>query len=394
MLPPEMTYMDITSRTIAALELPADKSDAIFFDDDLVGFGIRLRRGPDGKVRRSYVVQYRHAGRSRRVRIARAEVMSADKARGEARKILESVALGRDALAEKAARKAKDAHTLASVAADYLSTKEKRVRPRTLYESRRYLTGAYFKSLHNTPVDRITRRDVAIRVMAIARDQGSVAAGHARTTLSATFAWAIAAGLCEHNPVVGSISPEGAARRDHVLSDAELAAVWRVCKDDDYSRIVQLLILTAQRRGEVGGMRWSELSGNDWVIPASRAKNGKEHVVPLAPMALRIIENTTRWVGRDWLFGTSAEGYRTWSAGKLDFDRRCGVAGWTIHDLRRTSATKMADLGVPPHVIETVLNHVSGHKSGVAGIYNRSRYEGEVRQALERWASHIEKLVA
>ena len=85
--------MDITSRTIAALELPADKSDAIFFDDDLVGFGIRLRRGPDGKVRRSYVVQYRHAGRSRRVRIARAEVMSADKARGEARKILESVAL-------------------------------------------------------------------------------------------------------------------------------------------------------------------------------------------------------------------------------------------------------------------------------------------------------------
>jgi integrase len=267
------------------------------------------------------------------------------------------------------------------------------VRPRTLYESRRYLTGAYFKSLHNTPVDRITRRDVAIRVMAIARDQGSVAAGHARTTLSATFAWAIAAGLCEHNPVVGSISPEGAARRDHVLSDAELAAVWRVCKDDDYSRIVQLLILTAQRRGEVGGMRWSELSGNDWVIPASRAKNGKEHVVPLAPMALRIIENITRWVGRDWLFGTSAEGYRTWSAGKLGFDQRCGVAGWTIHDLRRTSATKMADLGVPPHVIETVLNHVSGHKSGVAGIYNRSRYEGEVRQALERWASHVEKLV-
>jgi integrase len=202
------------------------------------------------------------------------------------------------------------------------------------------------------------------------------------------------AGLCESNPVIGTYKPKDTARRDRVLSDAELAAVWKSCRENDYGKIVRLLILTAARRQEVGGMRWSEIENDVWTIPVERSKNGLAHALPLPPPAMQIIERVPQWGGRDWLFGVSGEGYRHWSASKVELDERSGVKGWVIHDLRRTTATRMADLKVSPHVIETVLNHISGHRAGVAGIYNRSTYVDEVRAALERWASHVEKLVA
>jgi integrase len=114
----------------------------------------------------------------------------------------------------------------------------------------------------------------------------------------------------------------------------------------------------------------------------------------LLPLALDIIGSVTRMASRDRLFGTSAaEGFSGWSKAKAALDRRCGVAEWTVHDLRRSAATHMADIGVQPHVIEQILNHQSGHRAGVAGVYNRSPYEREVKQALSLWEDHINALV-
>jgi integrase len=98
-------------------------------------------------------------------------------------------------------------------------------------------------------------------------------------------------------------------------------------------------------------------------------------------------------VSRDFLFGARGNGYTRWADGKAALDKRAGVTGWVLHDIRRSVATRLADLGAPPHVIEQILNHQSGHKSGVAGIYNRSSYEREVRAALALWEDHLRTLV-
>ena len=182
-----------------------------------------------------------------------------------------------------------------------------------------------------------------------------------------------------------------------MLSDRELAAIWRACGDDDYGRIVKLLTLTGCRRGEIGGMCWSEFDvGNGmWTLPAERAKNKRALVLPLPPAAWQIVESVPHIVDRDQLFGERSDvGFRSWYSSKMALDARCGVTGWTVHDIRRTVATKMGDLGVLPHVIEALLNHASGHKRGVAGTYNRSIYEKDVRAALVLWADHVHTLAS
>jgi integrase len=261
-------------------------------------------------------------------------------------------------------------------------------------ELRRYLGGSYFKPLHNMPVDKVTRRDIASRLVAITREHGSITAARARTALSAFFVWTMQMGLAEANPVIGTIQPEDSKRRERVLSDAELASVWRACGGDTYGRCVRLLILTGCRRQEVGGMCWSELSNDTWTIPAARSKNGRAHTLPLMPMIREILERVPHMVNRDPLFCARGKGFGGWAAGKPGLDERSGVAEWTHHDIRRTVATRMADLGVQPHVIEQILNHQSGHKAGPAGIYNRSSYEREVCAALALWADHVRSIVA
>jgi hypothetical protein len=109
---------------------------------------------------------------------------------------------------------------------------------------------------------------------------------------------------------------------------------------------------------------------------------------------LDVLGSVPRMVSRDQLFGSRGPGgHSHWADGKRDLDKRSGVTGWVIHDIRRTVATRLADLGTAPHVIEQILNHVSGHKGGVAGIYNRSSYDREVKTALALWSDHVRALV-
>jgi integrase len=187
--------------------------------------------------------------------------------------------------------------------------------------------------------------------------------------------------------------------RDRTLSDDELRAVWKAADAAAYpfGRLVQMLLLTGARRDEVREAPWSEfdLDGATWLLPAQRSKNGKAHEVPLSGAALQILSGMPRIRGRGLLFTTTGDTpFSGLSKGKARLDTASGVTGWTLHDLRRTAATGMAELGVPPHVIEAALNHVSGDsKRGVAGIYNRARYAVEIRKALQAWADHIDALV-
>jgi integrase len=172
-----------------------------------------------------------------------------------------------------------------------------------------------------------------------------------------------------------------------------LVAIWIATGGaSDHDRIVRLLILLGSRAGEIGGMRWGELNldSGTWALPADRSKNHRAHAIVLPAPALDIIRGVPQQIGRDWLFGVRGNGFAEWSRAKHRLDQRLGVPAWKVHDIRRSVATHMGDLGFAPHVIEGVLGH---HRQNVATTYNRSRYDREVTAALAAWAAHVLALV-
>lgn len=383
---------------MASLALPPGKREALFFDSELAGFGVKISAGGS----RRYILQYRPTGQrtAKRLTIGSLGVLSVDEARRQAKTLLARAATGNDPHAGKATAKSRAAITLGSVADAYLKHCEHRQQPGTLYQTTLHLT-KHWAPLRPLPLHNVTRAIVAARLNELRESSGGVSANRSRSALSAMFAWAIAEGRAEINPVTGTRQPVKETPRERVLTDDELRAIWRACREDVYGQIVRLLILTAQRRDEVGGMAASELSfeGLVWTLPAARAKNKREQAIPLAPLALGILQKVSRSDGGTRMFSASDRGFSAWSGSKARLDKRLAdagtpVAAWTIHDLRRTAATGMAGLGVLPHVVEAVLNHVSGHKAGVAGVYNSATYLAEKQDALSRWAAHVEALVA
>jgi integrase len=180
-----------------------------------------------------------------------------------------------------------------------------------------------------------------------------------------------------------------------VLSDSELKTIWLACPDSDFGAIMKLLILTGQRANEIGRLRWDEVHDEQIVLPSNRTKNKRTHIVPVSDPAKAIL-GQFRVGGRMHVFGSAdTAGFDSWGYAKRTLDARIAepLPHWTVHDVRRTVVTGMAQLGIQPHVIEAVVNHVSGHKGGVAGIYNRATYDREKREALNLWAEHVMALV-
>ena len=216
------------------------------------------------------------------------------------------------------------------------------------------------------------------------------------------LAWGVARGLLDHNPVIGikPLTPE--RRRDRVLSDHEVAAVWKAAADgSEFSTIVRLLLLLGARRDEIGSLGWSELDleKGQWALPASRSKNRRSNLH-------RYRRRPPRSFGKS-LVATSATSCSVESGGSrggaeprtasTTEPKRQRASDWlagpyTISGAR--AVTHMAEIGVQPHVIEAIVNHSSGHKGGIAGVYNRAEYATEKRVALQRWADHIEALAA
>lgn len=388
--------MRLTKQNVEALLVPPGKQYLFEWDEALPGFGIKVNAGGS----RQWVAQYRTAdGRSQRLSIGRFPVLSADEARKQAKTILLKAQTGSDPQAERQADRAAAAVTFEVVADSYLRSAQTKLKPGSYDQIQRHLKKNW-APLANRPVNAIKRSDVAAHLIALSANGHGVNANRARSALSSMFAWAIGEGIADANPVAGTNKPKVEKSRDRVLSEDEVRAVWHACRDDGYGRIVRLLLLTGQRRDEVGSMTDAELDlgKSIWTIPGPRAKNGNTHEVPLSPLALEILAEQPRTYGRSLIFGQGVGGFSGWSNSKERLDRRIAANGlvmphWTLHDLRRTAATMMAErLAVPPHVIEAVLNHVSGHRAGVAGIYNRASYRAEKRDALDRWAEEVRKI--
>lgn len=352
----------ITIRSVQGL-----KPGSTLWDNSVPGFGVRKQRRDA-----VYVIKYRVFGRQRFVTIGKHGHWTPDTARREARRLLGLVAAGKDPQFEKEEAREQAADTLGRVIDLFLVYAKAKQKPRSFVETQRHLKVNWLP-LHPVSIFHLTRRQVAARLTEL----GGYRAARARSALSAMFNWAIGEGYDVVNPVLGT-NRQVEKSRDRVLTDAELKAIWDASGPGPYGRIVRLLMLTGQRRDEVGQMKLSEITGDLWTIPASRTKNHREHTIPLAPVAMELVGDFS---------------FSGWSKSKVALDARLEIAPWRLHDLRRTAATKMGDLGVAPYIIEAVLNHVSGHKAGAAGIYNRARYEVEVRQALTLWGDYVHGLL-
>jgi integrase len=250
------------------------------------------------------------------------------------------------------------------------------------------------KPLHNIPVGAVGQRNIASLLNEIAKDTGNVTANRVRASLCAFLGWAIREGIkLPEGNVASYTNKRDEKSRERVLTGAELKKIWKSCLDDDYGAVLKLLMLTGQRANEMGDLRWGEVDDEQILLPAERTKNGRAHIIPLSEPAKAILSKFSS-KDRTHVFGRDDTGFKGWSKAKEKIDVRIGESGkalehWTPHDLRRTVATRMAELGVAPHIVEAVLNHVSGHKAGVAGIYNRATYDKEKRDALNLWAENV-----
>jgi integrase len=392
--------MDLSSKAaVNRIEIQEGRSEVIVFDEKLPGFGVRVRAG--GK--RTWIIQYRIGDKQRRVTLGRVGTLTPEKARTQAKIALGKVHLGRDPQTEKFTERARAGVTLSAVAEDYLAYARRNLKPRSFIEVERSLKRQWVP-LAGAPAHLIDRAAVANRLNSIAVESGLISANRARAYLSAMFNWAIREGLVENNPAARTNRATEEKSRDRVLTDDELRLLMICAKDDQYGAIIRLLALTGQRREEVGAIRWSEINGTTWSINPERTKNGLPHDVPLSREAVAVLDRCRRIAERDLVFGLRGGPFSGWSKAKAQLDGRITrerrktnpkakpIPAWRLHDLRRTVATRMGDLGVQPHVIESVLNHISGHKAGVAGVYNRSAYAEEKRAALEMWGRHIEAL--
>src|ERR1043166_2569021 len=318
--------MKLSKTNVNRIALSSGKRDEIFVDDDLPGFGVRVRAGGS----RKYVVHYRQGGIQRRYTLGSTSVLTLDEARTKARKLLVAVDDGKDPNAEKVTKRAAAALTFSAVMKDYLEARQAAMNPRSHEECSRHLK-KHWKPLHKLSLASVSRPVVAAHLRKIASASGPVAADRARSTLSAMFGWAIGEGLCDANPVLGTNKASEDKPRERVLADDELAAIWNALPDGDYGRIVRLLMLTAQRRDEIGSLSWPEVDvkGKLIVLPSTRTKNSRAHEVPLSDSALAIVEDCQQRRGRALLFGEGEGGYSGWSRSKDTLDEKLQLAPWT-----------------------------------------------------------------
>jgi integrase len=383
-----------TDSFLRKLTLPAGKTDLIQWDPDLPGFGVRLRPG-----KASFIVQYRIGSDQRRKSLGDVRKINLDDARSVARKRFAQIELGIDPDAEEEKRKADQAaddRIFEKVVLLYLEARKPKMARNTYVAADRYLT-KHCQPLNKKPVAKITFEDTAGLIRRLVEKHGLTSAARARGALATFFVWCMRQAFAKTNPVIGTENPlEGRAPRDRVLNDHEIRTIWRHCGDEDFGKIIRLLLLTACRRDEIGALRWPEvdLTAGKLALPKERTKSKRVHVLTLPVTAVAILSSIRRRNSHNTLFGGGASGFNAWSYNSLALNNRITAAEgkalepWRIHDLRRTVRTRLGKLGVLPHIAELVLNH-TGHKSGIGGVYDHHDYEPEITAALAKWETHL-----
>jgi integrase len=419
----------ITKRAVDAAK-PSER-DLFLWDTEVSGFGLKVTPS-GGKV---YIYQYRIGGRdspTRRYTIGKHGALTPEQARTRAKALAHMAEQKIDPRQAEAdvAEAAKNAKLMAErvvkleselafekVANNWLEhyEHEKGRRPASVALARLVLKRYLVPALTGVPMPHVGRAELQPILDGIPlTKKGMRRAVFAYA--SVLFGWAHKRGHITQNPLTAMVKPEAPKARDRVLADEELARLWEATSSiaQPFGSFFRILILTGQRRSEVAGMGWIELNraAAAWTIPAARAKNGATHIVPLCKeiieeldalsLASQVKAAASCPDGKCWpetgfvLTTTGRTGISGITKAKAALDAKTAEARggahltpWRIHDLRRTMATGLQRLGVRFEVTEAVLNHVSGAKGGVAGIYQRHDWADEKRSALDAWARHV-----
>ena len=388
---PEGTMAKLT--VLSVEKMRAGKTRREIPDDYLPGLYLIVQ--PSNA--KSWAVRYRHEGRTRKHTLGPFPQITLAAARDAGRKALIEADGGRDP-----ARQQKQA-TVNSVAAAVEQFVQRHVRrnyrPKPMKEAERLLRLYVLDNWADRKIADVTRGDV--RAMLDKLVGGApIAANRVHSIVRKFFNWCAEQEMIPVSPCHGLKAPAAEKSRDRMLSDEELRTVWNAAEQLGglFGPMVQLLILTGQRRGEVANMEWAELdlARGLWSLPRERVKNDRAHEVPLSSQAIEILKKLPQICDR---FVFSLDGKKPingFGKGRERLDALTGDMSppWVLHDLRRTVAGGMARLGVGLPVIEKVLNHVSGSFAGIVGVYQRYEFADEKRAALAKWAEHVERIVA
>jgi integrase len=380
--------MKLATKNIDRLTLAPGQSELIKSSDDVPGLRFRIRDNGT----RSWEFKL---GRLPRMSLGKYPAVSVEQAHKTAREFYAKVILGQNPVQEIAEAKARNAETFGAAVAIYLERRQPEFRARSFGDVTRHLT-VNFAALKNMSLAAVDRRAIAAQISKLAT-KTPTQANRTLTSVHKFFSWCVGEGLVETNPATDCNKAQESDSRDRVLSNDEIRALLAALPaTGDYGDLVRLLLLTGQRRQEIARLQWGEIDFDTGRITLSgeRTKNGRAHIIPMSDSVKAILQARPRNPGRDYVFGQRGGGYSDWGNAKAALDKKLAFKNeWRVHDLRRTCATGMAELGVQPHIIEAVLNHVSGHKGGVAGVYNRASYESDKRRALDLWANHVQALV-
>jgi integrase len=429
--------MKLTERKIETLEVERGQRDRLIFDDEQRGLAVRVTASGG----RTYLCQYTLHGHKWRVPLGACSAVALSKAREAAASVMGDVAKGRnpaadrkEAAAAERAKRSRDRLTLRVLLDDWHRLHLANRRPSYAKEAVRAMHSAFTDHLDDAAedldraavvraLDGLMRRRSRKDGSGAEKLKGAAMTGRTATYGRAAFSWAVKRGAVHANPFANLPVAKSGTKRERVLSDEEIAEIWRAAGTvtAPYGAIIRLLILTGQRRGEVAGMNWREIADDltTWTMPGERTKNGVEHLVPLSASAgdllrallleyagdaRRAIEEQ-RARGTLVLPGALGTSFAGWSKAKAALDKavvdarataaaKAGTSPaplvpWSVHDLRRTVATGLQRLGVRLEVTESVLNHISGSRGGIAGVYQRHDWAAEKRAALDAWAAHV-----
>jgi len=385
-----MPSQKLTDKLIQKL-VPRTQQFEIF---DSVVRGLSIRVSPGNT--KAFSLSFRDLkGKSARKRIGRYPNVTLEQARRISRQKLGSLAEGID---PRGGTEAERRFSVQEVASQFIQH-HLRKKHRRWVEMERSLHRNFVEPFGKKAMRDLTKFEIQARLRVISDQSGPSAANHAFALMRCFCNWAVNQDFIDDSPMKGVPKPAKDRPRERILLPEEIAAVWNAADKAPYpfGVQVQLLILTAQRRSEVGGMKWQnlDLHRKIWTQFADDNKSGRQHSVPLASITLQILSSLPK-LHDEWVFpsrkgNTPASGFSKW---KRKLDACSGVSNWTLHDLRRTAATFMGQLDVPPHVIELVLNHQTEQIGSLGRIYNRYKYEEQKREALEKWACFLQTILA
>ncbi len=353
---------------------PPEMGAKIYLDGTVPGFGVRVT----ATGTKSYVLTH---GRTRiRETIGRVGILDLKEARVEAKRRLATYTLGKTKIASVGWNWALERYL------DGIKAKRKA----TTHTEYGRLLKTYFK-FGDTKLDEITPGQVQKKLDHIRGSERF----HAFTVLRAFLNWCNRRHYFDVSPVARMEKPEGSKARARVLADEELKKIWNACGDDTFGRIVKLLILTGQRRGEISKLQGNMIGDDRITFPSWLTKNGREHTLPIGELSVLTLSLTKP--SKTLVFparGNISRAFNGFSKSKATLDERSGVTDWTLHDLRRTFASGLAARGVALPVVEKLLNHVSGSFGGIVGVYQRYDFFPEMKDAVAKWEMHLKEVLA